>query len=249
MFNFKKNNHITFTVEKHLLYQYEDCIVEAKDAKPEWLTSQPLYGKNFNVNSKITHEPLKYKSLGKSLTAFGCPAMRDFYETGYIVRSWSDMLITKTKLGELIVQTPSNVSGICEFLESKYMFPEGNYFKGPIIRLASKIEMSTSKNISLLQLSALEGYPQIKIFEGYVPTDVYPIELKVPFAILGDFEEIYIPYGTPLLRLIPMKREYFVKDKKIVDTLPLSNVSKCPFFKLGKHLSQINWSFARNYFK
>lgn len=249
MFQFKKSHKVFFTVEKDLLYQYEDCVVEAKDAKPKWLTDQPLYMNEDLVNTKLSSPPSIHKSLGRSLTVSGCPAIRDFYETGYVVRAWSDILITKSKYGELTVQTPSEISAPCEFLETKYMFPNNNHFSCPVIRLVSKIEMKTSKGISMLQLSCLDGYPEIKIFEGYVPTDVYPIELKVPFTIIGDFEEIFIPYGTPLLRLIPMKRESFTKEKIEVDVLPSSNAAKCPFFKLGKYLSNVNWTFARNYFK
>jgi hypothetical protein len=244
-----KKNKIIFTVEKDLSYQYDDCIVEAKNAKPKWLIDQPLYLNNDITNPKFSKSPLHFHSLARTFTSSGCPAMKDFYETGYVVKCWSDILISKSKMGELTVQTPSNTSGICEFLETKYMFPNGNHFMGPIIRLVSKIEMKTSKNISLLQLSCLEGYPQLKVFEGYVPTDIYPIELKFPFTIIGDFEEIFIPYGTPLLRLIPVKREFFEKEKILVDTLPPSNAAKCPFFKLGKYLSSLGWNYSRNYFK
>ena len=247
LFDLKKNK-IKFTVEKEFEYQYDDCIVPARLAKPKWFSDQPLYQED-TINPKLDYEPKKYKSFGLMPTISGCPAIRDFYECGYVVKSWSDILITKGELGEIVVQTPSSLSGNCEFLGISDLIPGDNPFVDPIIRLCAKVEISTSKGISLLQTSCLEGYPQIKIFEGYVPTDVYPIELKVPFGIIQDFDEIFIPYGTPLIRLTPIKRETFEKEKIIIEKLSPSSVSKCPFFKLGKHLQSLGWSYARNYFK
>ena len=248
--NFWRSNSskISFTVEKEFEYQYNECIVPAKQSRPEWFDLQPLHQTDV-VNPKFDYEPKKYKSLANTSTIAGCPALKDFYECGYIVKSWSDILITKGDRGETIVQTPSSLNGNCEFLPVSELIPGQNNFFEPIIRLAGKVEISTSKDISLLQTSCLEGYPQIHVFEGYVPTDVYPIGLKFPFAITQDYDEIYIPYGTPILRLIPVKRTVFEREKILVDKLGSSSVSKCPFFKLGKHLQNLGWSYSRNYFK
>lgn len=237
-------------MDKRHAYIYEDCIVPAKDAKPKWFKDQPLIDEN-HTNPKLTYPPEVYKSLASKTTIAGCPALRDFYETGYVVKAWSDILITKTDFGEIIVQTPNKELNPFEFLSVNKLIPntESHNFKDPVIRLVSFIEMTTSKDTSLLQLSCLEGYPNIKVFEGIVPTDVYPVELKVPFLFTEDFEEVFIPYGTPLLRLIPMKREVFYKESEYVDYLQPSSISKCPFFKLGKYLTKLGWTYSRNLYK
>ena len=243
-------NKLIFTVSQDHQYQYDDCIVFAKDAKPKWFVDQPLYIEG-ELNPKMSHEPREHKSLGGSMAISGCPAVRDYYETGYIVKCWTDLLITKNEFGEIIVQTPSNQLAPCEFLSVDKMIPisKNHNFKNPIIRLVSYIEMSATKNTSLLQLSCLDDYPQLKIFEGMVPIDRYPVELKVPFAIVDDFEEIFIPYGTPLLRLIPIDRNFYNKEKVVVEKLKPSSVSRCPFFKLGKYLSKWGWIYSRNLYK
>lgn len=245
-----RKNKIIFNVSKDHEYQYNDCIVPAKDAKPKWFSEQPLY-MDGELNLKMTHEPIKNKSLGGSTSISGCPAVRDFYETGYVVKSWTDLLITKSELGEIIVQTPNSSLAPCEFLSVNKMIPEStsHRFKEPIIRLVSFIEMKATKGVSLLQLSCLDGYPQLKIFEGVVPIDVYPIELKVPFVAVDDFDEIFIPYGTPLIRLIPFHRNIFNREKIVMEKLNTSSVSKCPFFKLGKYLSKLGWMHPRNLYK
>lgn len=250
MMNFLKSNigKIIFTVEKEFEYQYDECIVPARLSKPKWFDSQPLYQED-ERSPKLKYEPQVHKSLGKMATVAGCPAIKDFYESGYIVKSWSDILITKGDRGETVVQTPSPLTGPCDLLPVSDLLPNGSDFLDPIIRLASKIEISTSKGTSLLQTSCLEGYPQIRVFEGYVPTDVYPIELKIPFVLTEDYDEIFIPYGTPLIRLTPVKRSVFEREKVVVDKLTPSKVSKCPFFKLGKHLQNLGWTYSRNYFK
>lgn len=244
----EQQNKVKFIVEKDFEYQYDDCVVFAKNCKPTWFDNQPLY-QDKTINPKIEYEPEKYKSFAKMPTIAGCPAIKDFYECGYVIKSWSDILITKGEFGEIIVQTPSSLSGNCEFLDVNDLVPGENPFINPIIRLCAKIEIKTSRGISLLQTSCLENFDQIKIFEGYVPTDVYPIELKVPFGIVKDFDEIFIPYGTPLIRLTPVKRTFFKKEKHVVEKLQPSSVSKCPFFKLGKHLQNLGWTYSRNYFK
>ena len=149
--NFWRSNSskISFTVEKEFEYQYNECIVPAKQST-EWFNLQPLHQTDV-VNPKFDYEPKKYKSLANTSTIAGCPALKDFYECGYIVKSWSDILITKGDRGETIVQTPSSLNGNCEFLPVSELIPGQNNFFEPIIRLAGKVEISTSKDISLLQ--------------------------------------------------------------------------------------------------
>ena len=247
---FNRKNKLHFKVERKHSYIYNDCIVPAKDAKPKWFKDQPLMTED-GMNSKLSHPPQVHTSLANELTIAGCPAVRDYYETGYVVKAWCDILITKNDFGEIIVQTPNKDLNPFEFLPVDKLIPNDttHKFKNPIIRLVSFIEMTTSKGISLLQLSCLDGYPGITIFEGIVPADVYPVELKVPFVFTEDFEEVFIPYGTPLLRLIPMKREIFHREVEEVDYLETSTVSKCPFFKLGKYLTKLGWTYSRNLYK
>lgn len=235
-------NKLIFTVGKANQTQY-DHIVLAKNGRPKWFNSQP----------PRLDQP-KSKHLGPKLTIAGCPSVKDFYETGYIVKAWTDILIqqnTNEYNSENQVQVDgANSSVKWDWLDVNDLIPVSDHnFKNPIIRLCSDIEISATKDTSLLMLSALEGHPELKVFEGITPVDKYPVELKVMFAVMGDSREIFIPYGTPLLRLIPLNRTTYTKEKRVVERRGQTMISKCPFFKLSDYLKNVGWVKSSTLFK
>ena len=243
------DSKLIFTVSKEHQTQY-DSIVPARNSMPKWFNDQPLNTKT--LSSNVVFEPKTHKSLGRSNTISGCPGITDYYETGYIVKSWVDLLITNTSEG-VVMQSPNRemVGVYLEQMSADNLIPikKNHNFHNEILKITSHIQVSATKNTSLLYLSALDGFPNVHVFEGVVPVDVYPVSLKVMFGITGEFDEIFIPHGTPLMRLIPMERVTYSREKKVVDNLPAPMISKCPFFKLGDYLKNIGWVNARKLYK
>lgn len=226
---------LIFTVSRENEDQY-NSIVLAKDARPKW----------FNSQTSIDQPESKYAD--PKFTIAGCPAVKDFYETGYIFKAWTDILIQQK--GDEISFEGANLGVKWDCLDVNELIPVRPYdYKNPLIRLCSDIEISSTKNTSLLLLSALEGYPNLDVFEGITPVDRYPLQLKVMFALKDDSPEIFIPYGTPLLRLIPLNRTTYTKEKEVVEKHGRSMMEKCPFFKLSDYLKNIGWVNSRTLFK
>ena len=133
-------------------------------------------------------------------------------ETGHIVPSftWLDSAETGRDSSDVIFShTPMQTKGMPGVDEGKIMGGRAFKFANPWI-------MQTPKGYSTLFVTPLNGgNPHFQMVSAIVATDSYFNNILLPFFWTGpeDFEGV-IPRGTPLIQVIPFKRDDFQHEIK-----------------------------------
>jgi hypothetical protein len=181
---------------KHVL-EVREKPVPALELLPDWWKDmQPFSDGKF------------YLDPYPSSTAKKCFPLLDGLTSGYILKLWSDIFVTKDQNGNRVIQWAVGEPVLDPWHQSQvssYSIPEGygkevyKYFHGWIIE--------TPKNYSCLITHPI-GYQDLPVrtLTGVVDTDKLITHANAPFLIKEDFEGI-IPKGTPMAQIIPFKRD------------------------------------------
>ena len=102
-----------------------------------------------------------------------------------------------------------------------------------------------SRNKKRLQLSFtsplnhLEG--RFKLFDGVVDTDTYYTHVNFPFIFTGGDGEYLIEKGTPLVQVIPFKREKYSVKCEVTDAKKLKKANTKLATRLYDGYKKIFW--------
>jgi len=179
-----------------------DPPIAAKKALPEWFKKQERYA---NGIKKIQDDNGLFNSTIKA-----CSPVFDIITAGYVVRTPADIIVSK-KEGK---QFPSFTWAIKNFscIEShpvsqydEYKVPDEYYPVG--YKFNNPWTVVTPKGYSSLVLTPTfrDDLPFFSL-PAIVDTDKHPSPILFPFFIRKDFEGI-IPMGTPIVQIIPFKRD------------------------------------------
>lgn len=173
--------------------------VPARKALPEWFANLPAFTNN--------DRSIGAKGSGME-TAKRCAPLLDSLSAGYIIPTPVDLKITLVD-GKYFYQWP-NTPGV-EFQALHQL--EGhsgvtsNY--GGIPKIMLPWAVKTPPGYSCLYLPPLnQDQRLVQVFAGVIDTDAYHHPGAIPFLIEKDFLGI-IPAGTPLVQVIPFKRDSF----------------------------------------
>jgi hypothetical protein len=179
-------------------------IVPASEALPGWYKNMP-YG-----------EP---QSLDGALTVKACLPFFDAMTQGYIIPLWADMFVSteKNENGGPIfswknIEEPLISPHLPEQTENLPLMEKA---RGNIEKQSFKFDspwlIQTPEGYSTLFTSPLNNVnPKFSLVSAIVATDTYPSFINFPFVWTGppDWEGL-VPMGTPLVQLIPFKRDNF----------------------------------------
>lgn len=166
--------------------------------------------------SKVFPEWLKPQLAAKKVKYATCPGMWDMARDGYIVRLWSDVTIKANSQGVIVkVDGKDQVINYCKFDETVV---EGLvHYRGSVKHNAGKIvspwSITTKKGYSAYVLPAWHHFPHFdKIFthSGVVDYEDFHTVNWV-FSVIEECE-FTIPAGTPIMQVIPFKREVMVAE-------------------------------------
>ena len=141
-----------------------------------------------------------------------CVPFLDALSMGYIIPLWSDVFIHANN-GEINIKFPDNFpmeSGLDDHSTSQFHgHPLENKPYGNIpLKLLSPWGIETPKGWSCLFTSPLNHLEtRLKILDGVVDTDTYYNQVNFPFLWTGGDGEFVLSRGTPLVHVIPFKRE------------------------------------------
>jgi hypothetical protein len=198
---------------------YMPDIKPAKQYIPEWYKNIKGYNKN---NLKFEEEKNIPTANLKS-----CMPFFDSFNAGYIVELFQDLYVETKNGGPYIHWTsqPDPV-GVREVGENVIPIPHGysqTHFtwKNPHILNAKKgysAIVTHPFNRHDLPFISLTGIMDIDILVG---------NGNIPFFIQQDFEGL-IPRGTPILQIIPFKRESWKinKDESLIEKNNKENITK-----------------------
>jgi hypothetical protein len=165
---------------------------------------------------------------GTTATAKRCMPIFDAITGGYIISTHVDLWVSQKEEEEGVVLPYFEWSdfGAISF-HTKQQLPDhpddtGHEFSYPKWLNAWGIE--TPPGYSCLFISPLHRETPIIALSGIVDTDTYTAPINFPFVLRDPKMEGLIPAGTPIVQVIPFKRE--VWEMKIGDINNLQNQSK-----------------------
>jgi hypothetical protein len=202
-----------------------------KDMKP---FNDTGFGNKLTINNGINN-----------LSPKACIPMLDSLSSGYVVPLWTDIqIVNNDSTGNKPVILWKNEIDVFESntsFSSKVETPDG--FFAETVKFINHWMMTTPSGYSTI-IQHPPGYQNtpLKVVPAIVDTDRYNARLIFPMWIKNDFEGI-IKKGTPLVQLIPFKRESWSSEyKSLPDGEYYKLEEKGIKSKLSGYYKNFNWS-------
>lgn len=200
----------------------------------------PAFKKIPNWFKKLQNSCGHRDSFGQpALTAKRCIPMLDALSTGWILSSHGDVTLRVSESGEFIEDISPKVFGsVVEYHSIDQLGGKNSpTYPGPAVKFINHWVVKTAPGYSCLFVPCLNHLEEkFTLFSGVVDTDNYPKEVNFPGILHGKDTEIYIPAGTPLMQVIPFKRNDIKreapvrvmsgKEKKFIEKLSKAQQSR-----------------------
>jgi hypothetical protein len=158
----------------------------------------------------------------QSSTVKRCMPFLDAMTQGFIIPLWADVFV-RAKDGELTIMFPRLFPMESSLERHNYQqipdHPMASmpYGKAPL-KFINPWIVQTPPGYSCLFTSPLNHMEtRFKILDGVVDTDEYYNNVNAPFVWTGGDGEFNIPKGTPLIQIIPFKREVYSVEYATID--------------------------------
>lgn len=170
----------------------------AKNFLPSWYKQTPSYNGKKEV----------YEN-GASFTIKKCAPVFDALTAGYIIPTWADVWV-KNENGNRTVISPTPTMKVTTH-------SIGQFAKHPLqnntdaLKFMNPWSIKTPKGYSCMFVTPFHNpNPYFEAFEAIVDTDTFYSPTNLPFLLKDpDFEGL-IPAGTPIIQVIPFKRDPWV---------------------------------------
>jgi hypothetical protein len=153
------------------------------------------------------------KFVGQAGTIKKCIPILDSLSTGYLIKTWTDILVKDLEDGNKDFSWSIERSGLQAVeghpLDQVYNYPVPPEYSKHVIKFINPWHIKTPPGYSCLfvQPPHRKNLP-FQIFPAVVDTDTFPLTINFPAHIKEDFSGV-IPYGTPIAQVIPFKRDSF----------------------------------------
>ena len=225
------------------VWKYIEPIVPAIDVLPQWYKDKKLEHQLDYSPSQCPNEGERYNAVygkGKGGTIKACPAIFDSMIHGYIVPLWTDLYVEPS--GESIngASIPmfswhDGLYGESASLPMIKTFPSETTEGIPGVegQLTFKIDspwlLKTPVGYSTLIVPPLNNKNlMFEVISGVIHSDVFSSMVSLPFLWKGpaDFKGI-IKQGTPMIQLIPFKREEFQHEIGVTTQEDTAELNAC----------------------
>ena len=204
---------IKFSCDTHLLGVIPNPVSAIKAAPNYFRQVKPQYG-NHPTNGTVKR----------------CVPFLDALSAGFIIPMWCDVYIL-ARNGELSIDFPPNFAQ-AETLgsHSSVQIPKHPLANKPYGNMPMKWinpwVVETEPGISCIFTPPLNHMEtRFKLLDGVVDTDTYYNNINFPFLWTGGDGEFFITKGTPLVQVIPFRREDSDLEVSAIDLDKKSAVS------------------------
>lgn len=170
----------------------------ASEFLPDWYknTSSYLDGKKEPpIGNNVTNATIK-----KCLPVF------DALTAGYIIPTYQDLWIRKTSTGEVLYQVMGDINIEFHGTVQAPFHPAMNNLPYP--KWVNPWSIQTPKGYSSFFMPPVHmANKYFTVLPGFVDTDSYKSTIHFPFVLNDINFEGLIPAGTPMVQVIPIKRE------------------------------------------
>jgi hypothetical protein len=212
---------------------------------PKWWKESEKY--NYEIDSGLNHKfPHKKYSTVRS-----CPAISDSFNFGYIVYTPIDVYIDATEGDSISWYIPEvNLSVVGEEEQSFIGFHHSQEFSK--FNIEKNFSPHALKLNTFFGIKTEDGYSTwithpigredlpFRVFDAIVDTDQYPSRFPYAFLIKNDFKGI-IKAGTPLIQVIPFKREDFVSEIIDADYEEINTQISASFSRFSGAYRKLFW--------
>ncbi len=174
--------------------------------------------------------PEWFKELDRELpeqemgTAKRCIPVLDAITNGYIIPAWDDIIISVIEVDKEAKSCSvcCSVGSLRQMSDFHKAAQVGNCpirskfpFGGGIMKLSSPWVIETPPGYSVMVKNPPHQHSKIEILEGVVDTDSFKLAPNFPFVWTGNEPGTFrFPKGTPLIHVVPFKRERFTMQVK-----------------------------------
>jgi hypothetical protein len=203
---FKKPNHKLITFSNMVGFHNSSIPVPASKNVPEWYKKTP---------NRVPIEDKLDPSIKKCMPVF------DAITAGYILHTPCDLEVIQEN-GEPVYRPGMRETVQHHPRSQAYLHPKANEHKFP--KWINAWSIKTPKGYSTLFVPPLHNpNPWFECFPGLVDTDKYFANVNFPFVLKDPKFEGIIPAGTPMIQIIPFKRDEWQfkvgNDKEIFNAL------------------------------
>lgn len=185
--------------------------VPAYKKMPDWYrTLQPHI-------PETKENPVRDMWGAKTQTAKKCMPMLDCMSHGYIIPLAVGVHIkTNDNCSEIIATCPPTLKGIDYHGLDQIGGSNGPGFPAPPIKFINYWVVKTKPGYSALFTTPFNHFnPHFTCLSGLVDTDKYPKEVNLPAIWHTPNFDDYIPAGTPLVQVIPVRRNEIPRKPSI----------------------------------
>lgn len=184
---------------------------------PDWYKDMPTFMDGESIAGLSSTS-----NAVSNFTAKGCSPFLDALSAGYIFELPFDIEFRRNRENLINVRWATNIDLIGGHApEQAPGLPTPIGGSDTILKWKMGWRIITPKGWSTLFIHPMNRHDlPFRVLSGIVDTDVYPLEVQIPFQMLNTLEkDIYVmPKGTPICQAVPIKRENW----ESVDILPFN---------------------------
>ena len=191
------HNKIIFTNILNVSEEYAP--IPSSRIIPEW----------YKKTTSYINDEKKPDGVGNTTaTVKRCMPVFDALTSGYIITTYVDIYLSKTKDGNLKIEAPSlNPLGFHPVEQAEFI-PGKTEKTKQFPKWMNPWGIKTPNGYSCLFVAPLHHPNEFfKVLPGVVDTDQYTAPVNFPFMFNDQDFEGLIPAGTPMVQVIPFKRE------------------------------------------
>lgn len=212
MFNKKETLNIRFARLEHGGLDFLEPIA-ADRMIPDWY-------KNIEPMRRLSNDP---NAPDKDLTIKKCIPVLDALTSGYFMITKHDVVYSEDKDGNSMFSLPEHLvnHGIKPVTMHPFEQVRGIELNGAYKEYAFKWSnpyvVITPPGYSCIYTHPMNHFLPFHSLSGVVDTDTYPLSVQFPFLMIKDFNGV-IPKGTPVIQIIPFKRDDWKMDGSLKTT-------------------------------
>ncbi len=191
---------ITFTDTIGVPEEY--CPVPASKIIPDWYK---------NLESYVGGEKRPDGNAGTTATAKRCMPIFDAISGGYLISTHVDLWVSQRpdESGKLQPYYEWANFGAISFHPKQQLpeHPDGEGHEQSYPKWNNAWSIKTPPGYSSLFISPLHRETPIIVLPGIVDTDTYNAPVNFPFVLRDPKMDSLIPAGTPIMQVIPIKRD------------------------------------------
>ena len=223
------NKIIEFTLTEKELEEVAEFPTPSIKNLPGWYKNMPSF----------TEKNIEYKDGSVNETMKKCIPVLDSISSGYVIKTWTDVAFNKDSVTWSVTDTAGVKAVEGHDIRQIPGYPVSSNYRKEVFKWINPWKITTPKGYSTMFVTPIGHNLPFKLIDGIVDTDVFPLTINFPFFINNNFSGI-VPHGTPMVQLIPFKRDSFKSKNSEFDSEKYIK-SKNFHNRIFKNRYKINW--------